>query len=83
MVPSVPYEKEIGKHLEKFKRKIFPKKVDEKIKRYVRLISHYHPTFPIAESFRNIKTNIKFSPTRKAILVTSAGPSRRKNYNFS
>jgi Mrp family chromosome partitioning ATPase/capsular polysaccharide biosynthesis protein len=78
VVPSVPYEKEIGKHLEKFKRKIFPKKVDERIKRYVRLVSHYHPTSPIAESFRNIKTNIKFSPTRKTILVTSAGPQEGK-----
>jgi capsular exopolysaccharide synthesis family protein len=32
----------------------------------------------VAESFRNIKTNIKFSPTRKSILITSAGPQEGK-----
>jgi len=47
--------------------------------RYVRLISHYDPASPIAESYRNIHTNLKLGDSKKAILITSAGPREGKS----
>ncbi len=61
-----------------FKRRFLRKKASKKQERDVRLVVHYKPTSPIAELFRNIKTNIKLSSSRKTILITSAGPEEGK-----
>lgn len=44
----------------------------------VRLGSHYNPKSPVAEAYRTLRTNIKFSSERKMFLVTSAGPKEGK-----
>jgi capsular exopolysaccharide synthesis family protein len=46
--------------------------------RRIRLISHIEPSCPVAEMFRHIKTNMKFSPTLKSVLITSTGPEEGK-----
>jgi Mrp family chromosome partitioning ATPase len=42
------------------------------------LFAHYNPLSPVTEAFRNVKTNIKFGPSLKTILVTSSGPKEGK-----
>lgn len=45
----------------------------------VRLIAHYKPKSPVAEAYRTLRTNIQFSPQRKSLLITSAGPKEGKS----
>jgi len=45
---------------------------------YIRMITHHLPTSLMAESFRNIRTNLRLGPSRKTILVTSAGAGEGK-----
>ncbi|OPX29189.1 MAG: hypothetical protein B1H08_04405 [Candidatus Omnitrophica bacterium 4484_171] len=85
VVPSVTHDKEhkpVG-FIEKLKRDlIFKHRKDEKETNYIRLISHYNPTSPVAEAFRSIKTNIMVSRMRKTIIITSAGPQEGKTTIF-
>jgi len=75
VVPSIIY----GEHRRpSFFSRFKKEKKDEAKIRYIRLISHYRPTDPTAESFRSIKTNIMVSQSRKVILITSAGPQEGK-----
>ncbi len=79
IVPSI--RKDVSKSFKywnKLRRMFFPKDIRGEDIRYARLVSHYKPTSPITEAFRNIKTNIKFSLSRKIILITSAGPQEGK-----
>jgi len=79
IVPSVHRENESDlSFFQRMKRKLMFKKGSEEDKKYARLISHHKPTSPISESFRNIKTNIKFSPLRKVLMLTSSGPQEGK-----
>ncbi len=77
VVPSIVSQE--YKHLSFLNKLKLRKRIkDESKEKYARLISHYHPTSPIAESFRSIKTNIMVSQSRKTILITSAGPQEGK-----
>jgi polysaccharide biosynthesis transport protein len=62
-----------------WKRRIFAKKEDLPDERHIRLILHYDSTSPIAEAYRNIRTNLQLAPEHKTILVTSAGPREGKS----
>ncbi|MCK5214816.1 MAG: AAA family ATPase [Candidatus Omnitrophica bacterium] len=50
--------------------------------RRVNLIVHYDPTSPIAEAYRNLRTNLKLKPHQKSILLTSASPREGKSTNL-
>jgi len=80
VVPSViSDEDESDSFIKKIKKRfMFRNKKSEEETHYIRLISHYKPTSPVAESFRSIKTNIMVSKLRKTIVVTSAGPQEGK-----
>jgi len=45
---------------------------------YARLLVHHEPESIIAEAYRGIRTNLKLGPSRKVILITSAGPREGK-----
>lgn len=62
----------------KFKRKVFPVGKSGAEEAYIRLIVHHKPKSPMAEAYRNLRTNLKFSPTQRTFLVTSAGPCEGK-----
>jgi len=56
------------------------KKADSRLDEcYIRLISHYEPTSPLAESYRHVRTSIRLTENQKCILVTSAGPGEGKS----
>lgn len=79
VVPSVgPEEGEIETYIDKLKRRFMPGKVKKRRRGYVSMVVHRNPTSPTAESFRNIKTNMRISPERKVFLITSAGPQEGK-----
>ena len=79
VVPSVaPNNDDSEDFIEKIKRKIFRTKGKKGHRGYVSLIVHRNSTAPTAESFRNIKTNMRISPERKVFLITSAGPQEGK-----
>jgi tyrosine-protein kinase Etk/Wzc len=63
--------------LDKVIGSIFPQRREAE-ESYVRLLSHHRPTSPIAESFRNIRTNLKISAQRKTFLITSSNPEEGK-----
>lgn len=81
VVPSIDYEiRQTKGIIAKIKKKYFVhrhRSINED--RYVRLISHYEPRSSIAESYRNIHTNLLLSPQKKTLLVTSAGPAEGKS----
>ncbi len=81
VVPSIDYELRQTKGIiAKIKKKYFAQQhrsINED--RYVRLISHYEPRSSIAEAYRNIHTNLRLGPQKKALLVTSAGPAEGKS----
>jgi tyrosine-protein kinase Etk/Wzc len=81
IVPSVLQSESKGKKTvkEKIKSWIFNAPESKVEERQVRLSVHYKPTSPVAEAFRNIYTNIKISPSRKTILVTSSSPREGKS----
>ncbi|MFH1339583.1 MAG: GNVR domain-containing protein, partial [Candidatus Omnitrophota bacterium] len=54
-----------------------PRKSEEE-ERSARLVTHYLPSSPAAEAFRNIRTNLKLNPSKKTILITSSGPREGK-----
>ena len=79
IVPSIESEiKEKKRFSNRAISKIFPPKKTEEEKKFIRLIVHYKPTSSISESFRNIRTNLKISPSKKLILVTSSNPQEGK-----
>ncbi len=43
------------------------------------LAVYYYPTSIAAEAYRILRTNVKFSPERKVILITSSGPGEGKS----
>lgn len=78
VIPSVePKDKGKQDFLNKVIHNIFFHKLRGE-ESYVRLLSHYKPTSPIAESFRNIRTNLKVSAQRKTFLFTSSNPEEGK-----
>lgn len=79
VIPSTPSELEEGKGIfTKFKRKILPVRKSETEEAYIRLIVHHKPKSPVAEACRNLRTNLKLGPSKKTILITSAGPREGK-----
>ena len=79
VIPSVREELRGKKTLFSGVRHIFASKdMSEEEENYVRLLVHHKPTSPIAEAFRNIRTNLKISPTNKTFLVTSSNPKEGK-----
>jgi tyrosine-protein kinase Etk/Wzc len=65
--------------LEKIKNRFFPETKSEQEEIYARLIVHHKPKSNIAESYRNIRTNLKLGPERKTVLITSSGPREGKS----
>ncbi|MBU2221238.1 MAG: polysaccharide biosynthesis tyrosine autokinase, partial [Candidatus Omnitrophica bacterium] len=80
VVPSLDRDPNIKKSLlANFKDRFWTRNKTEEESRYCRLISHYKPQSPIAESYRNINTNLKLGSSRKTIMVTSSGPQEGKS----
>jgi len=52
---------------------------DHEDDRYARMIVHYKSGSPIAEAYRNIRTNLKLKPDQKTIMITSSGPREGKS----
>ncbi|MFC1599155.1 GumC family protein [Candidatus Omnitrophota bacterium] len=75
VVPSIEHEFE-RKGL--FSGVFGSKKKDADQEHYIRLICHHKPSSPAAESFRNIRTNLRLNSSRKVILITSAHPQEGK-----
>ncbi len=71
-------KKDLNKKQLKVIRKTSGVKKREAREMYVRLITHYEPKSLIAESCRNIRTNLKLNPSKKTILVTSSGTQEGK-----
>jgi polysaccharide biosynthesis transport protein len=65
--------------IERIQARFNPKEKTEAEERFVHLFSHYQPQSPTTEAYRNIHTNLKLSPARKTILVTSSGPREGKS----
>jgi polysaccharide biosynthesis transport protein len=63
----------------RIKDRFNPKEKTDAEERFVHLFSHYQPQSPTTEAYRNIHTNLKLSPTRKTILITSSGPREGKS----
>jgi polysaccharide biosynthesis transport protein len=79
VVPSVSDELYGKRTLFSGLKQIFaPKQMSEEDENYVRLLVHHRPTSPASEAFRNIRTNLKISPTNKTFLVTSSNPKEGK-----
>ena len=64
--------------ISRFRKRIFRGKINSEEEAYIRLIAHYKPKSPIAEAYRNIRTNLKIGPSRKTFLITSASPCEGK-----
>lgn len=77
IIPTLFYDKPKGV-LTSLENRFFARKITAKEKSQIYLFSHYKPSSPAAEAFRNFKTNIKFSLYRKTILVTSVSPKEGK-----
>ena len=65
--------------VERIKDRFNPKEKTDAEERFVHLFSHYQPQSPITEAYRNIHTNLKLSPNKKTILITSSGPREGKS----
>jgi tyrosine-protein kinase Etk/Wzc len=76
VIPSA--KKELKSKKVKYVKKILSTSKKEAEKSYIRTIVHQQPKCPISEAFRNIRTNLKLSPSKKAILFTSTGPEEGK-----
>ena len=82
IIPSVSWSVEAKTQkdmLFNIKKQFLNQPKTEAEEKYIRLISHYNPTSPIAEAYRNIHTNLKLSEGKKAVLITSAGPREGKS----
>jgi succinoglycan biosynthesis transport protein ExoP len=65
--------------LGRIKDRFHPQEKTDAEERFVHLFSHYQPQSPTTEAYRNIHTNLKLSPARKTILITSSGPREGKS----
>ncbi len=65
--------------VERLKKRFLDLPADKTEERLVRLSAHYKPSSPSTEAYRNIYTNLKISPSRKTILVTSSSPREGKS----
>jgi len=77
-----PIESELGRRnwlMTRIKDRFSPKNRTDSEERLVHLFAHYQPHSPNTEAYRNIHTNLKLSPQRKTILVTSSGPREGKS----
>jgi succinoglycan biosynthesis transport protein ExoP len=63
----------------RIKDRFNPQEKTDAEERFVHLFSHYQPQSPTTEAYRNIHTNLKLSPARKTILITSSGPKEGKS----
>lgn len=61
------------------KRKLLNQPKTEEEERYIHLLSHYDSSSPVAEVYRNVRTNLRLDESRKTILITSAGPKEGKS----
>ena len=80
VIPSIEEEVKEGRgFFSRVSRRILrvQKKSDSEEK-LVRLITHYKPKSPAAESFRNIRTNLKLDASKKTVLITSSSPREGK-----
>lgn len=80
VIPST--KKEPGKKLtflDMVKDKLFASAADHRKEEGVYLIAHFEPRSPAAEAYRNLHTNMKITPAKKTILVTSSGPREGKS----
>ncbi len=50
----------------------------EALEIYVRMLTHYQPKSLVSEACRNVRTNLKLGPSKKVILITSAGTQEGK-----
>ncbi|KPJ67011.1 MAG: hypothetical protein AMJ43_06320 [Coxiella sp. DG_40] len=79
VIPSIPSYPKQGKGIfTKLKRKILHTRKTDAQDAYVRLIVHHKPKSPMAEAYRNLRTNLKFNQSRKVFLISSAGPREGK-----
>ena len=79
IIPPVPSEFEERMSIfAKFKSKVLPRRKSEAEEVYIRLIAHHKPKSPMAEAYRNLRTNLKLGPSQKTILITSTGPREGK-----
>ena len=79
VIPSVPGGFKAEKNIfEKFKRKFLPSIPTDAEESYIRLVVHHKSNSPIAEAYRNLRTNLKLGPSQKTFLITSAGPREGK-----
>lgn len=79
IIPSFEHEDGKGGLFGDFRTRFFPKQKSEDEETYVRLIAHYKPHAPTTEAYRNFYTNLKLSPLRKTIMVTSSNPQEGKS----
>lgn len=79
VIPSIPSYPKQGKSIfTKLKRKILHTRKTDAQDAYVRLIVHHKPKSPMAEAYRNLRTNLKFNQSRGVFLISSAGPREGK-----
>jgi tyrosine-protein kinase Etk/Wzc len=71
-------QKEIDKKYLKKMGKTFHVSKSEAQEIYIRMITHHEPKSLIAESCRNVRTNLRLGPSKKVILITSAGTQEGK-----
>ncbi|MCK5427380.1 MAG: AAA family ATPase, partial [Thermodesulfovibrionia bacterium] len=76
VVPSA--QKEIKRKKVKYLKKILSTGMKEAEQSYIRMMVHQQPKSPVAEAFRNIRTNLRLNPSKKTILFTSAAPEEGK-----
>ena len=80
VIPSIEreFKKRMG-FISRIKSSILHRKRDKRAEEdYFRLIAHYKPMSFVSESFRNIRTNLKISPSRKTFMITSSQPQEGK-----
>ncbi len=65
--------------ISRIKDRFNPQEKTDAEERFVHLFSHYKPQSPTTEAYRNIHTNLKLSPAKKTILITSSGPREGKS----
>jgi Mrp family chromosome partitioning ATPase/uncharacterized protein involved in exopolysaccharide biosynthesis len=79
VIPSIKGELRKGQSFfAKLREKILPVYSNVQEEKLIRLISHYYPKSFVAESYRNIHTNLKLDSSKKTIMITSSGPREGK-----
>lgn len=79
VIPSISSYPKQGKSIfTKLKRKILHTRKTDAQDAYIRLIVHHKPKSPMAEAYRNLRTNLKLNQSQGVFLITSAGPREGK-----